>query len=195
MHLFRSASTTDGFFRTDWTRNRWHFELSSAWSLEGRFFRGENLSAEWLGDYSLSGGLNLRHLRGDKDWESELHLNKGLTEKISTSGRYAYLLEKGELSLLGAGFYYCGRSQVGWDFTAHKLVGQYYYYLSSYLNLHLRKAVGLSVLSELQFDEEWELVSAREIVGQLGGGISPGIYHRYDKFFGHEVQGNLSFRF
>lgn len=195
IHLFRLPWTTTGFLRTDLTRNRWHFELSSDLSSEGRFLRGENISAEWLGDYSLSGGLTLRHLEDDKDWESEIYLNKGVTERISSSGRAAYLFERGEVSLLGAGFYYYGKNQLGWDFAARKFSDQYYYYLSSYLNFYFRKAVGLSILSELQFDEGWDLVSAREVVGQLGGGISPGIYHRYDRFFGHEVQGNLSFRF
>jgi hypothetical protein len=195
LYLFHLTSTTSGFFRTDLTRNRWHFELHSDCSSEGRFFGGENLSAEWLGGYSLSGGVNLRHLEDDGDWESELYLNKGLAARISSSGRVAYLFKRGEISLIGTGFYYCGKNQLGWDFTARRFVDQYHYYLSSYLNFHSRKATGLSILSELQFDEEWDLVSARETVGQLGSGISPGIYHRYDRFFGHEVQGNLSFRF
>lgn len=70
------------------------------------FLRGESLSAEWLGDYSLSGGLALRHLPDDRDWESELFLSKGLSERVSSSGRAAYLLERGEVSLLGGGLYY-----------------------------------------------------------------------------------------
>ncbi|KPJ50538.1 MAG: hypothetical protein AMJ41_01205, partial [candidate division Zixibacteria bacterium DG_27] len=195
LHLSGLPPATTGLLRTDLTRNRWHFELGSEWSAEGRFLRGENLSADWLGDRSLSGGLTIRHLEDDEDWESELYLNKGLTERISSLGRAAYLFKRGEISLIGTGLYYCGKNQLGWDFTARKFVDEYYYYLSSYMNFHLRKAMGLSILSELQFDEGWDLVSAREVVCQLGGGISPGVYHRYDRFFGHEVQGGISFRF
>jgi hypothetical protein len=195
LHLFHTKEVTNGFVRADVTQNRWHFEIGSDWHSRGMFLTGESLSAEWLGDYSLSGGLALRHLPDDRDWESEFFLSKGLSERVSSSGRAAYMLEKGVVSLLGGGLYYYGRHHLGCDLLVRRLEDRFNYYLSSYGNIHFRRALGLSILSELQFDEKWELVSAREVVGQIGGGVSPGIYHRYDRSFGHEVQGSVSFKF
>jgi hypothetical protein len=195
LQLFHTKAVTNGFVRADVTQNRWQFEIGSDWHSKGVFLRGERLSAEWLGDYSRSGGLALQHLPDDRDWESELFLSKGLSVRVSSSGRAAYLLERGEISLLGGELYYYGKHHLGSDLLVRRFDDQFNYYLSSYGSIYFRKALGLSILSKLQFDEEWDLVSAREVVGQIGGGVSPGIYHRYDRFFGHEVQGNISFNF